>query len=143
MPESKSRGGTTLSAEERQAVKDRAKELKEQKTAADGLKAVQEAIAKLSGDDQKIANKLHEIVMDVAPGLAPKTYYGMPGWARDGKILCFFQPASKFGVRYGTFGFEQPSNLDDGDMWPTAFAVLKVGPAEEKRLRALVKQATS
>jgi len=143
MAETKSRGGATLSAEERQAVKDRARELKEQKTAADGLKAVTEAIAKLSGDDQKIANKLHEIVMDTAPGLAPKTYYGMPGWARDGKILCFFQPASKFGTRYGTFGFEQPANLDDGDMWPTSFALLKVGPAEEKSLRALVTTAIS
>jgi uncharacterized protein YdhG (YjbR/CyaY superfamily) len=142
MPES-SRGGTTLSPEERQAVKDRAKELKEQKTKADGLKGVQDAIAKLDKPDQKLANALHEIVMDVAPDLAPKTYYGMPGWARDGKILCFFQPASKFGTRYGTLGFEQPANLDDGDMWPTAYALLKIGPAEEQRIRALVKTATS
>lgn len=139
----RSRGGSTLSKEERQAVKDRAKELKEQKTKADGLKAVQDAIAKLDGPDRKLATTLHEIVMDVAPDLAPKTYYGMPGWARDGKILCFFQPASKFGTRYGTFGFEQPANLDDGDMWPTAFALLRIGPAEEKRIRSLVQQATA
>lgn len=112
-------------------------------TKADGLKAVQEAIAKLDGADQAIANRLHEIVTDEAPDLSPKTYYGMPGWARDGKILCFFQPASKFGTRYGTFGFEQPASLDDGDMWPTAFALLRVGPAEEARLRELVRQATS
>jgi uncharacterized protein YdhG (YjbR/CyaY superfamily) len=81
--------------------------------------------------------------MAVAPDLAPKTYYGMPGWARDGKILVFFQPASKFGVRYGTLGFEQPANLDDGSMWATSYAVLAVGADEEKKIRELVKQATS
>ncbi len=133
----------TLSKEERAAVKDRARELKQQKTAADGAKAVKEAIAALPADEQAIANKIHEIVADVAPDLAPKTYYGMPGWARDGKVLCFFQPAAKFGTRYGTLGFEQPANLDDGDLWPTAFAVLKVGADEEKKIRALVKKATS
>jgi uncharacterized protein YdhG (YjbR/CyaY superfamily) len=142
MPESK-RQSETLSKEERAAVKDRARELKEQKTAADGARAVKEAIAALPADEQAIVNKIHEIVTEVAPGLAPKTYYGMPGWARDGKILCFFQPAAKFGTRYGTLGFEQPANLDDGDLWPTAFAVLKVGAAEEKTIRALVKKATS
>jgi uncharacterized protein YdhG (YjbR/CyaY superfamily) len=135
------RKSDSLSKEERQAVKDRAKELKQQKTAADGEKAVKEAIAKLSGADQAIARKLQAIVTEVAPDLAPKTYYGMPGWARDGKILCFFQPASKFGTRYGTFGFEQPADLDDGDLWPTAFAILKIGSAEEKKIRALVKKA--
>jgi uncharacterized protein YdhG (YjbR/CyaY superfamily) len=133
----------TLSKEERAAVKDRARELKQQKTAADGAKAVKEAIAALPSDERAIASKIHEIVTEVAPDLAPKTYYGMPGWARDGKILCFFQPAAKFGTRYGTLGFEQPANLDDGDLWPTAFAVLKVGADEEKKIRALVKKATS
>ena len=123
--------------------KDRARELKEQKTKADGAKAVDDAIKALPAGDRAIASKIHEIVMDVAPDLAPKTYYGMPGWARDGKILVFFQPASKFGVRYGTLGFEQPANLDDGSMWATSFAVLAVGAAEEKKIRALVKQATS
>jgi uncharacterized protein YdhG (YjbR/CyaY superfamily) len=142
MPEGKS-GSTTLSKEERAAVRDRARELKEQKTKADGVKAVDDAIKALPAGDRAIASKIHEIVMDVAPDLAPKTYYGMPGWARDGRILCFFQPASKFGVRYGTFGFEQPAKLDDGSMWPVAFAVLAIGDAEEKKIRALVKQATS
>jgi uncharacterized protein YdhG (YjbR/CyaY superfamily) len=132
---------TTLSKEERAAVRDRARELKEQKTAADGAKAVKDAIAALPADERAVANKIHDIVMDVAPDLAPKTYYGMPGWARDGKILCFFQPAAKFGTRYGTLGFEQPAKLDDGDMWPTAFAVLKIGADEEKKIRELVKKA--
>ncbi len=136
-------GSTTLSKEERAAVRDRARELKEQKTKADGVAAVAEAIKKLPAGDRAIASKIHEIVMDVAPTLDPKTYYGMPGWARDGRILCFVQPASKFGVRYSTFGFEQPAKLDDGSMWATAFAILEVGPAEEKRIRELVKTATS
>jgi len=133
--------GQTLSKEERAAVRDRARELKEQKTAADGAKAVKDAIAALPVDERAIANKIHDIVADVAPDLAPKTYYGMPGWAREGKILCFFQPAAKFGTRYGTLGFEQPANLDDGSLWPTAFAVLEVGAEEEKKIRALVKKA--
>jgi uncharacterized protein YdhG (YjbR/CyaY superfamily) len=134
---------TTLSKEERAAVRDRARELKQQKTKEDGAKAVDAAIKALPDGDRKIAAKIHDIVMEVAPDLAPKTYYGMPGWARDGKILCFFQPASKFGVRYGTLGFEQPANLDDGSMWPTAFAVLAIADDEEKKIRALVKQATA
>jgi uncharacterized protein YdhG (YjbR/CyaY superfamily) len=133
----------TLSKEERAAVKDRARELKQQKTKEDGAKAVEAAITALPAGDRKIAKKIHDIVTEVAPDLAPKTYYGMPGWARDGKILCFFQPASKFGVRYGTLGFEQPANLDDGSMWATSYAVLAISDAEEKKIRALVKQATS
>jgi uncharacterized protein YdhG (YjbR/CyaY superfamily) len=142
MPEGKT-GSTTLSKEERAAVRDRARELKEQKTKADGVAAVAEAIKKLPAEDRAIAGRIHEIVMEVAPDLAPKTYYGMPGWARDGRILCFVQPASKFGTRYSTFGFEQPAKLDDGSMWPTAFAILAIGPAEEKRIRDLVKTAIS
>lgn len=130
-----------FSAEERAAMKDRARELKEQKTKEDGLNGVLDAIKKLPKDDRELAEKLHQIVTEVAPGLNPKTYYGMPGWARDGKILCFFQPASKFGVRYGTLGFEQQAALDDGVMWPTAFAVTKIGPVEEKNIIALVKKA--
>lgn len=132
---------STLSKEERQAVRDRARELKAQKTKADGIKAVEEAIAKLPDDDRAIAETVHRIVGEEAPELAPKTYYGMPAWARDGKVLCFVQPASKFGTRYSTLGFEQPVNLDEGDMWPTAFAVLRIGPAEERRIRELVRRA--
>jgi uncharacterized protein YdhG (YjbR/CyaY superfamily) len=140
MPEGKT-GSTTLSKEERAAVRDRARELKEQKTKADGVAAVDAAIKALPAEDRAIASKIHEIVMDVAPDLNPKTYYGMPGWARDGRILCFVQPASKFGTRYSTFGFEQPAKLDDGDMWSTAFAILAIGPAEEKKIRDLVTRA--
>lgn len=142
MPEGKS-GSDTLSKEERAAVRDRARELKQQKTLADGVAAVDAAIKVLPADERKIVGRIHEIVMEVAPDLNPKTYYGMPGWARDGKILCFVQPASKFGTRYSTLGFEQPAKLDDGDMWATSFAVLAVGAAEEKQIRALVTKATS
>jgi uncharacterized protein YdhG (YjbR/CyaY superfamily) len=140
MPEGKT-GSTTLSKEERAAVRNRARELKEQKTKADGVAAVDAALQALPAEDRAIASKIHEIVMDVAPDLNPKTYYGMPGWARDGRILCFVQPASKFGTRYSTFGFEQPAKLDDGDMWSTAFAILAIGPAEEKKIRDLVTRA--
>lgn len=135
-----------LSAAERAAVKERAAELRAQSKAADkreaGLKDVLAAISKLDGSDQKLATRLHEIVTGAAPTLVPKTYYGMPGWANDdGKIVCFFQPASKFKVRYGTFAFEQPAKLDDGTMWPTAWALLEMTPAHEKAITALVKKA--
>ena len=95
-----------------------------------------------SRPDQRLATRLHEIVTETAPILVPKTYYGMPGWANeDGKIVCFFQPASKFGTRYGTLGFEQPAKLDDGTMWPTAWALLEITPQHEKAIVALVKRA--
>jgi uncharacterized protein YdhG (YjbR/CyaY superfamily) len=142
MPEGKS-GSTSLSKEERAAVRDRARELKQQRTLADGVAAVDAAIKALPADERAVVSKIREIVMDAAPDLNPKTYYGMPGWARDDRILCFVQPASKFGTRYSTFGFEQPAKLDDGNLWATAFAVLAVGPEEEKRIRELVKKATS
>lgn len=135
-----------LSSDERVAVKERAAELRAQAKAADkrasGLKDVLTAIEKLPGSDQQLARRIHELVTDAAPALVPKTYYGMPGWANeDGKIVCFFQPASKFKVRYGTFAFEQPAQLDDGTMWPTAWALLEMTPAHEKAITALVKRA--
>jgi uncharacterized protein YdhG (YjbR/CyaY superfamily) len=135
-----------LSADERAAVKERAAELRAQAKAADkreaGLSDVLAAIAKLDDSDQKLASRIHEIVTAAAPTLVPKTYYGMPGWANeDGKIVCFFQPASKFKVRYGTFAFEQPAALDDGTMWPTAWALLEMTPAHEKAITELVKRA--
>ncbi len=101
------------------------------------------AISKLPADERKMAETIDAIVREHAPMLASKTYYGMPGWARDGKVCLFMSPASKFKVRYSTIGFEQISNLDDGDMWPTSFAILKIGPAEKKKIIALVKRAVS
>lgn len=137
-----------LTADERAAVKERAKELRAQEKAGKnreaGTKAVLEAIAKLDAADKALAEGLHRIVSEVAPDLVPKTYYGMPGYANaDGKIVVFIQPAGKFKTRYSTVGFEHPANLDDGDMWPTAFALLAITPQTEKRLSDLVKAAVS
>src|SRR6187431_3131156 len=124
------KGGFT--AEERAAMKAAAAERKASQKQEDLDRALAEAIAKLPDDERELAEKLDMIVRKHAPMLASKTYYGMPGWARDGKVCVFMQPASKFNVRYCTIGFEQIANLDDGDMWPTSFAILKIGPAEKK-----------
>lgn len=137
-----------LSQDERDAVKQRAKELREQEKAGKnreaGEKSVREAIDKLSDEDQVLANGFYDIVSETAPDLVPKTYYGMPGFANaDGKIVVFMQPASKFKTRYSTIGFEQPANLDDGDMWATAFALLALTPRTKKKLTELVKAAVS
>lgn len=132
-----------FSAEERAAMKERAKELKASQNREAGEKDLLEKIAELPDDERDIAERLHKLVSEVAPDLAPKTYYGMPAWARDGKVVCFFQPASKFKVRYSTFGFEQAATLDDGTMWPSAYALTSLSAADEKKLRALVKQATA
>ncbi|MDN5724750.1 MAG: hypothetical protein L0G99_02300, partial [Propionibacteriales bacterium] len=116
-----------FSAAEKAAMKDRAKETRRTKgKKQDPLEALQEKIAELPADDQALAQRIHEIITDTAPELQPKTYYGMPAYAKDGKTLIFFQPASKFKVRYGTLGFETPAALDDGDMWPTSFAVTTI-----------------
>ncbi len=144
MAEKTTSGG--LTADERAAVKQRAKELREQEKAGKnreaGTKSVLEAIAKLDADDKALAEGLHRIVSEVAPDLVPKTYYGMPGYANaDGKIVVFLQPAGKFKTRYSTVGFEGPAALDDGDMWATAFALLKITPQTEKKLTELVKTA--
>src|SRR6478736_273651 len=133
------RGTTgTLTKEERDAVKQRAKELREQEKAGKnreaGLAAVMEAISKLEGTDKAIAEGLHKVVTEVAPDLVPKTYYGMPGYANDeGKIVVFNQPAGKFKVRYATVAFEDRANLDAGDIWPVVFAVRAWTPATEKQ----------
>lgn len=148
MAEKKSAATTSegLSAEERAAVKQRARELREQEKAGKnreaGTKSVLDAISALEPDDKVLAEGLHRIVGEVAPDLVPKTYYGMPGYANaDGKIVVFIQPAAKFKTRYSTVGFEGPARLDDGDMWATAFALLRLTPDTEKRLTALVKKA--
>jgi uncharacterized protein YdhG (YjbR/CyaY superfamily) len=106
-------------------------------------KALADVIAQLPEDERAMAEKIDAIVREHAPELASKTYYGMPGWARDGKICVFMQPATKFKVRYCTIGFDPTANLDDGNMWPTSFALLKIGPAEEEKIIALVKRAVS
>ena len=135
-----------LSQEERDAVKQRAKELREQEKAGKnreaGLQSVLTAISALNDDDRALAEGLHKVVSEVAPGLVPKTYYGMPGYANsEGKIVVFIQPAGKFKTRYSTVGFEDRAKLDDGDMWPIGFALRKWTPAVEKRLTELVKKA--
>lgn len=135
---------TTLSKEERAAVRARAKELKLQATREGQAQSQRDAIAALSGDERKMADRLSAMVERAAPVLHPKTYYGMPGWANeDDKMVCFFQPASKFNVRYSTFGFDAAAAIDDGDMWATSFALLRLTPADEKKLAALVTKAVS
>jgi len=135
-----------LSKEEREAVKQRAKELRDQEKAgknrAAGEKAVLDAIALLEPDDKVLAEGLHKVVSDVAPHLVPKTYYGMPGYANDeGKMVLFIQAAKKFNTRYATIGFEDRATLDDGDMWPVAFAIRNWTPSVEQRITELVRKA--
>jgi uncharacterized protein YdhG (YjbR/CyaY superfamily) len=137
-----------LTKEERDAVKQRAKELRAQakagKSREAGLKAVLDAIADLEPEDKILAEGLHKVVTDVAPDLVPKTYYGMPGYANaEGKIVVFIQPAKKFKTRYATVGFEDRANLDDGDMWPVGFALRAWTPAVEKKLTDLVRAAVA
>lgn len=137
-----------LSAEEREAVKQRAKELRAQakagKSREAGTKQVLEAIAKLDGTDKVLAEGLHKLVTEVAPQLTPKTFYGFPAYANEaGKVVVFIQPASKFKTRYATINFDDQANLDDGDLWPIGFAVTAWTPAVEKRITDLVKTAVS
>lgn len=133
---------------EKAAMKARAKELKAEaranKKREDGERDLLDKIAEMSDPDQSLAARIHEIVTESAPDLFPKTWYGMPSYANaDGKIVCFFQSGEKFDSRYATFGFQQDANLDDGDMWPTSFAVINLTPAVEDRIAALVKKAVS
>jgi uncharacterized protein YdhG (YjbR/CyaY superfamily) len=125
---------------ERDAMKERAKELKgkEDPAAAQAAK-----IAAMNDADRAIAERLQEIIAEAAPELTPKLWYGMPAWAKNGKLLCFFQDAAKFKYPHATLGFDQSANLDDGDMWPTSYAIVKLTPAVEKKIIALVKKAVS
>ena len=134
---------TGFTAEEREAMKERAQELKAEARGADGEKAVLAKIAEMPKADRDMAKRLHEIVKASAPELSPKTWYGMPAYAKDGKVVCFYQSAHRFKSRYGTFGFSDKANLDEGAMWPTSFAVKELTSAEEARIAALVKQAVS
>ena len=129
--------------EERAAMKERARELKAEKNKADGESAVLAKIAEMRGSDRAMAKRLHAIVKASAPDLSPRTWYGMPAYAKDGKVLCFFRPAEKFKDRYATFGFNDAANLDEGHMWPTAFALTELTAAEEKKIGALVTKAVS
>ena len=136
-----------LSDEEKAAAKARVKELRaEAKRGADreaGEKDVLDKIAAMPAADRAMAERIHAIVLEVAPELAPKTFYGMPAYARDGKVVCFFKDAAKFKQRYATFGFNDSANLDDGTMWPTCFALTELTAADEERIGALVKKAVS
>jgi uncharacterized protein YdhG (YjbR/CyaY superfamily) len=136
----KSQGFT---AEERAAMKERARELKAEARGAEAEKSVLEKIAKMPKSDRAMAKRLHAIVKETAPDLAPRTWYGMPAYAKDGKVLCYFQDAAKFKSRYATFGFNDIANLDEGAMWPPSFALKELGAAEEKKIVALVKKAVS
>ena len=130
-----------FSKEERAAMKERAKELKAQAKHADATKDLLEKIAALDEPDRSKAQRIHELVTEHAPTLTPKAWYGMPGYARDGKVVIFFQAATKFDTRYPSLGFNDNAALDDGNMWPVAFAIEKLGAAEEKAIAALVKKA--
>ena len=138
MSAKKSKG---FSAEERAAMRERAREQKAQAQKEDGERAVLAKIAEMQEPDRAMAGRLHEIVTANAPELSPKTWYGMPAYARDGKVVCFFQSAEKFNTRYATFSFSDQANLDDGAMWPTSFALKELTAAEEKNIGALVKRA--
>jgi len=131
--------------EEKAAMKERAKELKAEarmnKDRAEGEKALLEKIAEMPDADRVLAERIHEIVKANAPELMPKTWYGMPAYARDGKVVCFFQAAAKFEARYATLGFNDSAHLDDGSMWATAFAIKKLTKADEARIAELVKKA--
>lgn len=123
-------------------MRDRVRELKAEKNKADGETALLAKVASLPEPDRSMATRLHAIVKAAAPQLAAKTWYGMPAYAdAEGKVVCFFQPASRFGARYATFGFNDTAKLDDGAMWATAFALQTLSAAEEKKITALVKRA--
>jgi uncharacterized protein YdhG (YjbR/CyaY superfamily) len=136
-----------FSAEERAAMKERAKELRAEaragKDRAAGERAVLAKIAEMPEPDRAMAERLHAIIEESAPVLSPKTWYGMPAYAKEGKVVCFFQSGQKYNSRYSTFGFQDAANLDDGAMWPTAFALTELTAADEARIAALVKKAVS
>ena len=147
MSQPKKTGTQGFTGEERAAMKERAKELKAEaranKNRAEGESDVLAKIAEMPEPERAMAKRLHAIITASAPILAPRLWYGMPAYAKDGKIVCFFQSAQKFDTRYATFGFNDTAHLDEGAMWPTAFALKELTAAEEKRIGALVKKAVS
>jgi hypothetical protein len=132
-----------FTAEERAAMRERAKEAKAQANKADAEAAVLAKIAEMPASDRSLAERLHALITASAPVLSAKTWYGMPAYAKDGKIVCFFQSADKFKTRYAMLGFSDEANLDDGVMWPTYFALTELTAASEAKIRALVKKAVS
>jgi uncharacterized protein YdhG (YjbR/CyaY superfamily) len=129
--------------EELGAMKARVKELKAAATKAEDERAVLAAIADLQAPDRALAKRLHAVIKASAPALSPKPWYGMPAYAQEGKIVCFFQPAQKFKTRYATFGFSDEAKLDEGNMWPNSYALTQLTPADEARIVALLKKAVS
>lgn len=129
-----------FSAEEKAAMRARARELKDR---TDGETAVRAAIAAMAPKDRALGKRLHELITAAAPDLTPKTWYGMPAYARDGKVLCFFRDAGKFKERYAMLGFNDDARLDDGSMWPVAYALTKLTAADEAKIAKLVKRAAS
>jgi uncharacterized protein YdhG (YjbR/CyaY superfamily) len=133
----------TFTEEERAAMRERARELKAEGQRADGERELLAKVAEMPDSDRVMAERVHAIVTSTAPELSPRTWYGMPAYAKDDKVVLFFKAADKFKARYATLGFSDRANLDDGNMWPTDFALKQLSPADEKRITALVKKAIS
>jgi uncharacterized protein YdhG (YjbR/CyaY superfamily) len=132
-----------FTAEERAAMKERAKELKAEREGKAGESDLLAKLAEMPKSDRGMGERIHALVKANAPSLTPKTWYGMPAYAKEGKVVCFFQSADKFKARYATFGFSDQANLDDGAMWPTSFALRKLTPVDEKKIVKLLKKAVS
>jgi uncharacterized protein YdhG (YjbR/CyaY superfamily) len=130
-----------FTAEERAAMRERVKEMKARTGKADGERDVRAKLAAMPAPERAMAERLHAIIKASAPHLSPRTWYGMPAYAKDGEVVCFFQNASKFKARYATLGFSDKAKLDEGHMWPTGFALTELTPADEERIAALVKKA--
>jgi uncharacterized protein YdhG (YjbR/CyaY superfamily) len=143
MAEGEKKASKGFSAEERAAIRERAREEKEAANREQGERDLLAKIADMQDSDRVMAERIHTIITAGAPDLAPGTWYGMPAYSKDGKIICFFQPAAKFKTRYATLGFNDSARLDDGSMWPVAYALTEVTAADEARIAALVKQALS
>ena len=143
-PKKETKKSDGFTAEEKAAMKERAKELKAEANKAAGESDLLAKIAEMAEPDRAMAKRLHALIKASAPALSPKTWYGMPAYAnKDGKVVCFFQSAQKFNARYATLGFSDTANLDEGAMWPTSFALKELTAAEEARIAALVKKAVS
>jgi uncharacterized protein YdhG (YjbR/CyaY superfamily) len=140
-PSAAGKASTGFTAEERAAMRERARELKAQQSKADGESDLLAKISEMPEQDRVMAERVHAIVSASAPVLSPRTWYGMPAYAKDGKVVCFFRPAHKFKDRYATLGFNDTATLDEGHMWPTSFALKELTPKEEAKIGALVKKA--